>query len=153
MGVPDDIMGIPSPLVLMPVIADKTTDIDFFLGAIDTVRNGPSVLAQTFMTLDHATKGRAFFALGGSEMKQLSPYGYSRIGSAKKLEESLIINRRLFEADGAPVFFDGVFYSMNGGSMSFCCYRHGQPTSILVTSCCYTEIVGRFSVGLIINTL
>jgi len=152
MGVPDDIMGIPNPLVLMPVIADKTTDIEFFLGAIDTVRNGPSVLAQTFMTLDHATQGRAFFALGGSEMKQLSPYGYSRIGSAKKLEESLIIIRRLFEADGAPVFFDGEFYSMNGGSLPIGPYRMDRMPRIVVAPGVSAELMGRYSDGMLTNT-
>ncbi|MET0377400.1 MAG: LLM class flavin-dependent oxidoreductase, partial [Spongiibacteraceae bacterium] len=152
MGLPKGIMGIPNPNIVMPVIAEKTTDIEFYLGAIDCVRNGPSVLAQTFMTLDHAAQGRAFFALGGSEMKQISPYGYSRIGSAKKLEESLIIIRKLFESDGEPVFFEGEYYSMTGGSLPMEPYRKGKPPRVVVAPGISNEIMGQYSDGMLTNT-
>ena len=46
--------------IVMALSAAATTSVELYLGAIDVVRHSPSKLAQHFVTLDHAAKGRAF---------------------------------------------------------------------------------------------
>src|SRR5258707_1274846 len=45
--------------VVMALAADRISRIELFLGAIDVVRHSPSKLAQHFVTINHAAKGRA----------------------------------------------------------------------------------------------
>jgi phthiodiolone/phenolphthiodiolone dimycocerosates ketoreductase len=103
------------------------------------------------MTIDHIAKGRASFVLAGSEMKQLSPYGFSRIGSSKKLEEGLQIIRLMFEAKGAPVFFEGEHWKMTGGSLPIRPYGD-KPPKVLCAPGVSNEIMGRYSDGMMSNT-
>ncbi|MGE0385977.1 MAG: LLM class flavin-dependent oxidoreductase [Gammaproteobacteria bacterium] len=151
MAMPKRGMGLLDPAIAMPVIADKTSHMELFLGAIDTVRHGPTKLAQTFMTLDHACKGRAFFALGASEMKQISPYGYSRIGSSKKLEEALILIRMMFDNPHEPIHFKGEHWSMNGGCLSMLPYG-AKPPKVVVAPGMSWELVGKYADGMLTNT-
>lgn len=101
--------------IVMAASAAATSSIELYLGAIDVVRHAPSKLAQHFVSLDHLAEGRAWFALGASEMKNIGEFGHSRIGSGDKLEDSLAIIRKMFDSDGAPVFHEGKHYSMKGG--------------------------------------
>ena len=144
-------MGIIDPTVLMGVLGHTTSKIELFLGAIDAVRHGPSKLAQTFLSLSHATQGRAFFALGGSEIKQLTAYGYSRIGSAKKLEEAIQIIRLLFEAHGRPIYFEGEHWSIKGGAIEMEPYGGAYPRIVLAPGVSM-DIMGRYSDGMLTNT-
>src|SRR5262249_39239589 len=83
--------------VVMTLAANATKNIELFLGAIDVVRHSPSKLVQHFLTLDHVAKGRAFFALGGSEAKNVLQFGHSRIGSTKKFQDALAITRLMLD--------------------------------------------------------
>jgi phthiodiolone/phenolphthiodiolone dimycocerosates ketoreductase len=139
--------------IVMAISAAATTDVELYLGAIDVVRHPPSKLAQHFITLDHAAKGRAFFAIGASEAKNVLMYGHKRYGSAKKLEDSLAIIRALYDSNGAPVWYEGEQYSMKGGV--FECEPYGQrPPRVLAAtggSAETLELVGRYGDGLLTN--
>ncbi|WP_197417679.1 LLM class flavin-dependent oxidoreductase [Mycobacterium sp. GA-2829] len=54
---------------VMALPAAATSRIEPLSGRIDVVRNVPSRLAQTFVTLSHAAQGRAWFALGASDQE------------------------------------------------------------------------------------
>lgn len=146
-----ELMGVTDPLLVMGAVAANTSHMELLLGAIDCVRHAPQKLAQSFLTLDHISKGRCIFALGGSEMKQLSPYGFSRIGSAKKLEEAIQVIRLLFEAEGGPVFFEGEHWKMSGGSLPIRPYGPRAPKVICAPGVS-PEIMGRYSDGMLTNT-
>ena len=146
-----ELMGVTDPLLVMGAVASATSEMELLLGAIDAVRHAPQKLAQSFLTLDHISKGRCIFALGGSEMKQLSPYGFSRIGSAKKLEEAIQIIRLMFEAEGKPVFFEGEHWKMNGGSLPIRPYG-AKPPKIICAPGVSNDIMGRYSDGMLTNT-
>jgi alkanesulfonate monooxygenase SsuD/methylene tetrahydromethanopterin reductase-like flavin-dependent oxidoreductase (luciferase family) len=62
--------------IVMALSGPQNKQIELYLGAIDVVRHSPSKLVQQFVTLDHAAKGRAFFALGASEAKNALIYGH-----------------------------------------------------------------------------
>jgi phthiodiolone/phenolphthiodiolone dimycocerosates ketoreductase len=139
--------------IVMALGAAATTDVELYLGAIDVVRHSPSKLAQHFITLDHAAKGRAFFALGASEAKNVLMYGHKRYGSAKKLEDSLAIIRALFDSHGAPVWYDGEQYSMKGGVFECDPYGERPPRVLAATggSAETLELVGKYGDGLLTN--
>jgi len=139
--------------LVMALSAAVTQQIELYLGAIDVVRHAPSKLAQHFLTLDHAAKGRAFFALGASEAKNVLMYGHKRIGSAKKLEDSLAIIRSLFDSNGEPVWYEGEQYSVKGGLLELKPYGSAPPRVLAATggSPETLEIVGRYADGLLTN--
>ena len=113
--------------------AAATSRIELYLGAIDVVRNVPSRLAQMFVTLSHAAKGRAWFALGASEIKNVTEFGHSRIGSADKLEDSFAIIRKLFDSAGEQVFHQGKQYHMKGGRFGLEPYDGKWPQILAAT--------------------
>jgi phthiodiolone/phenolphthiodiolone dimycocerosates ketoreductase len=146
-----ELMGLPDPLLVMVGVALATSKMELMMACVDAVRHAPQKLAQSFMTLDHASKGRCIFVLAGSEMKQLSPYGFSRIGSAKKLEEGLQIIKMMFEAKGGPVHFNGEHWKMTGGSLPIRPYGD-KPPKILCAPGVPPEIMGRYADGMFTNT-
>lgn len=139
--------------IVMALAAQATSSIELYLGAIDVVRHSPSKLAQHFFTLDHAAKGRAFFALGASEAKNVLMYGHKRYGSAKKLEDSLAIIRKMFESGGAPVWYDGEQYSMKGGVFEVEPYGAEPPKVLAATGGTpeTLDLVGTYADGLLTN--
>jgi len=139
--------------IVMALAADRTDDIELYFGAIDVVRHVPSKLAQHFLTLDHVAQGRAFFAVGASEAKNVLMYGHPRVGSAKKLEDSLAIIRKIFDSEGAPVWHEGERYSMKGGTVEIGPYGDRPPPVLAATggTAEVLELVGRFSDGLLTN--
>jgi phthiodiolone/phenolphthiodiolone dimycocerosates ketoreductase len=144
-------MGVTDTMLTMGAVGAATSKIELLLGAIDCVRHAPQKLLQSFLTMDHITKGRGIYALGGSEIKQLTAYGFSRIGSAKKLEESIKIIRLLLEAEGGPVHFDGEYWKMKGGSMPIRPYGD-KPPKIICAPGVSNEVMGRYSDGMLTNT-
>lgn len=139
--------------IVMALSAAATESIELYLGAIDVVRHAPSKLAQHFMTLDHAAKGRAFFALGASEAKNVLMYGHKRYGSAKKLEDSLAIVRKCFDSRGEPIWYEGEQYSMKGGVFEVEPYGESPPRFLAATggTADTLEVVGRYADGLLTN--
>ena len=49
---------------IIAAAATQTSTIKFHYGVIDAVRRPPSVIAQSVLTLDHATKGQGSAAAG-----------------------------------------------------------------------------------------
>ncbi len=139
--------------IVMALAGAATSSVELYLGAIDVVRHSPSKLAQHFITLDHAAKGRAFFALGASEAKNVLMYGHKRYGSARKLEDSLAIIRSIYDSKGAPVWYEGEQYSMKGGVYEGEPYGDRPPRVLAATggSPETLEVVGRYGDGLLTN--
>jgi phthiodiolone/phenolphthiodiolone dimycocerosates ketoreductase len=137
--------------LVMTLAAARTKSMELYLGAIDFVRHPPSKLAQTFLTIHEAAEGRAMFALGASEAKNVVPYGHSRKGSAKKFEESLAIMRLLLDSGGAPVTYAGEHYSMKGGVLQVEPWG-GVPPKVLAATGGTEEtlaLVGNYADGLL----
>jgi len=95
---------------LMAAAAAHTSTI--FLGTVtDCFRRPPSVLAQTLLTLDHISRGRAHLVLGTGENKQFLPYGLERPTDKpnSRLEEAVRIMKALM-ASPDPVTLDTKFW-------------------------------------------
>jgi phthiodiolone/phenolphthiodiolone dimycocerosates ketoreductase len=84
------------------------------------------VLAQTALTLDHVTKGRAILGLGSGEQLNVGPYGMEWSKPVGHLDEALDVIRLLWNADGA-VDFDGQFYPLRDAVLGLSPYTPGGP--------------------------
>ncbi len=141
-------MGFPDPAPLIAAIGQRTTAIELLITAYDTIRRGPAVLAQTLLTLDHATRGRTTLALGAGELKQLAGYGYSRRHARQKLAEGLRSLRALLDANGEPVHSPGDHWPIDGGRLPIRPYGE-RPPPILATPGPDWELLGSCADGLL----
>lgn len=106
--------------------APQTENLTFWNGVIDSVRRPPFIQAQTALTLDHATKGRAVTIVGSGEIKQMRPYGHKRIGAADKLWDTVHIMKKFFESD-EPVTYEGRRYSVDRALLALQPYGERPP--------------------------
>ena len=100
------------PMVLMGAVGARTERIRMGTGVTDAIRRHPAVLAQSFLTLDHITKGRAMLGIGVGEAENILPFGLPYDRRASRLIESLEIIRLLWSTT-EPVDFDGDFWSLD----------------------------------------
>jgi phthiodiolone/phenolphthiodiolone dimycocerosates ketoreductase len=125
-----DIDCYMDPFPLMALAADATTTIELGLTSIDGLRRPPAELAKTFLTIDHISNGRSFFAVGAGEMKQFTPYGIERKRPFAHLEDTLRVIRLFWESDG-PVHYDGPVHHLDGAVMALPPYEGRTPPLIV----------------------
>ena len=101
------------PVPLMAAAAQRTERIRFGTGVTDAVRRHPAVLAQTFLTLDHVTGGRAILGIGVGEAENIVPLGLPYERTASRLIEAVEIITRLW-ATTEPVDFEGDHFRLRG---------------------------------------
>jgi phthiodiolone/phenolphthiodiolone dimycocerosates ketoreductase len=111
---------------LMTQAAVVTDKIEIGLFATDTLRRPPAVLAQSFLTIDHIAKGRAWFALGAGEVKQFTPYSLPRDKPFGHLEESIKIIRMLAESTDV-VNYDGPLWKLKNAVLTLAPYNNMVP--------------------------
>jgi len=111
---------------LMTQAAMVTETIELGIVATDVLRRAPNVLAQSFATIDHIAKGRAFFTLGAGEIKQFKPYSLPRNKPFAHLEEAIKIIRMLWENDGT-VDYDGPIWQLRNAILAFQPYENTCP--------------------------
>ena len=64
-------------------------------------------IAQSFVTLDHISRGHAVLGIGNGERENCEPYGLPWDHQVSRLDEALRIIRALWESRGQPVTFEG----------------------------------------------
>ena len=92
--------------MLMAAAGAQMTRAKVGVVVTDLIRRNPAVLAQTMLTLDHLTKGRAILGLGSGERLNIEPYGMPFDKPVARLSEGIDILRMLWDADG-PVSYEG----------------------------------------------
>jgi phthiodiolone/phenolphthiodiolone dimycocerosates ketoreductase len=102
---------------LISAAGQRTAEIGFVYGVIDSVRRPPHNLAQTMLTLDHATHGRTTTIVATGEQKQMRPYGVSRKGAGDKLWD-LVHMVKLLCQSSEPVSYEGRIYKMDRALIS-----------------------------------
>jgi phthiodiolone/phenolphthiodiolone dimycocerosates ketoreductase len=100
------------PMAVMAAAAVGTERVRLGTAVTDAVRRHPAVLAQTFLTLDHLSKGRAILGIGVGEAENILPFGFSYERRASRLIESLEIIRLLWGTI-EPVSFEGDFWTLD----------------------------------------
>mgnify|MGYP006277272331 CR=1 FL=1 len=104
----------PVPVIAQAALA--TERVQLGIGVTDMVRRNPASLAQTALTLDHATGGRFILGVGTGEDLNISPYGMANERPMQRLQEGLEV-MRLLMADPAPVDYEGEIFTYRSACM------------------------------------
>ena len=100
------------PLQVLAITATRIRRVDLGTSVTESIRRHPMSLAQSFVTLDHIARGRAILGIGNGIRENTEPYGLSYADNVARLEEALVIIRRLWESGGAPVDYEGRFWRL-----------------------------------------
>ncbi len=123
---PDHLMGWhPDSLWtpdLTPLAASQADPHTYF----DPLVMMGAVGAQTMLTLDHLTQGRAILGLGSGEQLNITPYGLPWDKPVARLAEGIEVIRLLWGAEG-PVDFEGRFFSLRRGVLGLSLFGLNPP--------------------------
>jgi phthiodiolone/phenolphthiodiolone dimycocerosates ketoreductase len=119
------------PLQILAVTALRTRGVDVGTSVTECFRRHPMSLAQSFVTLDHLSKGRAILGIGNGVRENTEPYGLAYEKNLSRLEEALIIIRMLWGSHGQPVTYAGRFWKLEDAVFGLPLYK-GKPPRIFV---------------------
>lgn len=114
------------PFTMMAAAAMVTERVRLGVVVTDVLRRHPGVLAQTALTLDHISKGRAILGLGSGEVLNIEPYGMDFSQPVAKLEEGLKIIKMLMSATG-PVDYEGKYWKIDSAVLGLDPYGATPP--------------------------
>lgn len=115
------------PFVMMGMMAERYRGVRIGTGVTEPFRRHPATLAQAFVTLDHLTRGRAILGIGNGERENTEPYGLPFTRRVARLEEALVIIRRLWTSRGEPVDFDGAIWRLRKALFTTPLYKGKAP--------------------------
>jgi phthiodiolone/phenolphthiodiolone dimycocerosates ketoreductase len=119
--------GHLDPLQILAVTAVRSRRVNLATGVTEAIRRHPMSLAQSFVTLDHLSKGRAILGIGNGERENIEPYGLPWKKQVSRLEEALTIIRLLWESRGTPVDYDGQFWKLKDAVFNLPLYNDRPP--------------------------
>ena len=114
------------PTILIALVGQVTTRMLLGTGVTDILRRSPPEVARAFVTLSHATEGRAVLGIGAGERLNTAPYGIDYRHQVSKLEEALHIIRLLWDSD-QPVNFAGNFWMLHRAVLGVDPYLGADP--------------------------
>lgn len=119
------------PVPLLTMAALKHRKVWLGTSVTEPIRRHPMSLAQTFVTLDHISKGRAILGIGNGLRENTEPYGLPTEQRVNRLDEALRIIRALWQSGGKPVDFDGKFWKLKDAVFDLPLYRGKHPRIFL----------------------
>ncbi len=136
------------PLQLLAVTAARMRGVDVGTSVTESIRRHPMSLAQSFVTLDHISKGRAILGIGNGIRENTEPYGLPYADNVARLEEALIIIRLLWSSGGKPLSYDGRFWQLRDAVFRLPLYN-GKPPRLFVAAHFprMLRLTGRFGDG------
>lgn len=114
------------PLMMMGIVGSQLERMRVGVVVTDLIRRQPAVLAQTMLTVDHATRGKAILGLGSGERLNITPYGMPFDKPVSRLSEGIDVIRMLWEADG-PIDFEGEFNVLDQAVLGLSPYGDEPP--------------------------
>jgi phthiodiolone/phenolphthiodiolone dimycocerosates ketoreductase len=121
------------PLQILAATATRIRRVDLGTSVTESIRRHPMSLAQSFVTLDHISKGRAILGIGNGVRENTEPYGLSLDKNVERLEEALIIIRRLWASHGKPVTYEGKFWKLQDAVFDLPLFK-GKPPRIFIAA-------------------
>ncbi len=118
---------------IMGACASVTENVKLISAVTEPIRRHPVQIAQTFLTLDHISNGRAVLGIGAGEIENVEPYGLNYSGQVGKLREALQIIRQIWETH-EPFSFDGKFWKLKDAVMSLRPVVEGKPPPIWIAA-------------------
>jgi len=115
------------PLQMLAVTATRIRRIDVGTSVTEGIRRHPMSLAQSFVTLDHISKGRAILGIGNGIRENTEPYGLPYAHNVDRLEEALTIIQLLWSSGGKPVSYQGRFWELRDAVFGLPLYKGKAP--------------------------
>ena len=133
----------------LTLAATRTNSIKLGSGVTDPFRRHPSVTAQTVATLDQISSGRAILGMGAGEAMNLEPFGVHFDDPVRRLEESIIVIRRLWQGSAQiPVSFRGNILSLTNAFLQITpIQKPSPPIYVGALSRKTREIAGKYGDG------
>jgi phthiodiolone/phenolphthiodiolone dimycocerosates ketoreductase len=100
-----DMNSTSDPFIEAALALSETPDIGIRLST-DAIRANPAELMRKMMTLANACERDVVIAVGAGELRQTRPFGYQRREGLDRLEDLLVLVRRLWDED-EPFDFQG----------------------------------------------
>jgi len=115
------------PYLMMGGVGAQTERIKVGSCVTDLLRRHPASVAQSLLTLDHMTKGRAILGVGTGEKLNIEPYGIEWSKPVGKLSEGLDVIRLLMQAGGDTVDYEGAHFRLKDAVMGLEPYGDSLP--------------------------
>jgi phthiodiolone/phenolphthiodiolone dimycocerosates ketoreductase len=119
--------GCFDPLQILALTASRIRGVDVGTLVTEPIRRHPMSLAQSFVTLDHISRGHAILGIGNGERENVEPYGLPWEKQVARLEEALTIIRLLWGSGGKPVSFTGKFWTLRDAVFNLPLYEGRAP--------------------------
>jgi phthiodiolone/phenolphthiodiolone dimycocerosates ketoreductase len=136
------------PIAIAALLATRVGRMDIGTSVTESIRRHPMSLAQSFVTIDHLSKGRAILGIGNGIRENTEPYGLPYEHNVGRLEEALTIIRLLWSSGGVPVNFAGHFWELRDAVFALPLYQ-GRPPRLFVAAHFprMLRLAGRFADG------
>ncbi|MCF2137446.1 MAG: LLM class flavin-dependent oxidoreductase [Candidatus Thorarchaeota archaeon] len=118
---------------IMAACAVLTKNVKIISAVTEPLRRHPVLLAQTFLTLDHISQGRAIMGIGAGEAVNVTPYGIDYSAQVGKLREALEIIQLLWSTD-TPLDYNGRFWHLKDAVLSLRPLVPNQPPPIWIAA-------------------
>ncbi|MFX1295612.1 MAG: LLM class flavin-dependent oxidoreductase [Promethearchaeota archaeon] len=118
-------------LCTIGIAALNTEKIRLGTSVTETFRRHPAMLAQAFLTLDHASKGRAILGIGAGEGENIEPYGIEWNKPVSRLEEAIKIIKLLWKSE-EKFDFNGKFWKLKDAVMGLTPYEKDKYPPIWI---------------------
>jgi phthiodiolone/phenolphthiodiolone dimycocerosates ketoreductase len=140
--------GFFDALQILAVTSQKLRGVDVGTLVTEAFRRHPMSIAQSFVTLDHLSKGHAVLGIGNGERENVEPYGLPWNRQVSRLEEALTIIRMLWNSRGEPVSYEGRFWQLRDAVFNLPLYAD-RPPRIWIASHAprMLALTGRFGDG------
>ena len=138
--------GVFAMDVAIASAAAQTDSVRFLWGPLDVVRRAPVNIAQSVLTLDHATRGRIAVMLSQGQQNHMRQYGIARAGTKDKLWDGVQIVTKMIRQT-APFSYRGRVWRFDNGELALPPY--GDPPEVFVAGGGdeSLELAGRFADG------
>lgn len=118
---------------IMAACAMVTTHTKLLSAVTEPIRRHPVLIAQTFLTLDHISKGRTILGIGAGEIENIEPYGLEYSYQVGKLREALEIIRKILMTH-EPFNYNGRFWVLKNAVMSLRPRTQDKPPPIWIAA-------------------
>lgn len=127
---PHTYFELSSIMAACAVVTERTKLIS---AVTEPLRRHPVLLAQTFLTLDHLSNGRAILGIGAGEIENVEPYGLKYSGQVGKLREALEIIKLIWKTH-EPFCYDGKFWKLKDAVLSLRPAVQDRPPPIWIAA-------------------
>jgi len=118
---------------IMGACAAVTEHVKLLSSVTEPIRRHPALIAQTFLTLDHVSRGRTILGIGAGEIENIEPYGLNYRGQVGRLREALQIITQIWNTH-EPFSFNGKFWKMRDAVLSLRPAVEGKPPPIWIAA-------------------